>query len=102
MGGGGTDGARAGPVGGSPWDGGPWPRGGDWWGNGELMVAAGAAGVPRRDTGLAKPSGRSFQAGRLVAVVYVVTVLAGDWLIARGGGGTPVAAGCPPNWVGGV
>ena len=100
FGGGGTDGARGAPTGG-----GPWVRLGDWLGKGEGMGAEAAAGVPRRGVGaLAKPSGKSFHAGRPVAVVYVVIVLAGDWLDdARGGGGTPAPVGCcPPNADGGA
>lgn len=62
-------------------------------GKGELIVAAAVAGVPLREVGgFVKPSGKSFQAGRFVAVVYVVTV-AGDWLEARGGGGTEPPSG---------
>lgn len=72
--------------------------GGDWFGNGEVMGAAAVAGVARRDVGgFMKPSGKSFHAGRLVAVVYVVTV-AGDWLLARGGGGTPPYVGAGVGW----
>lgn len=63
-GGGGTDGGRWPAAGG-----GPAPIGGDWLGKGELMAVE-AAGVRVRDgVVLAKPSGKSFQAGRLVAVV---------------------------------
>lgn len=103
LGGGGTDGARGPPTGGGPVGGGPWLRVGDWLGNGEAMGAAAAAGVERRGVGaFAKPSGKSFHAGRPVAVVYVVMGgLAGDWFDARGGGGTPAPAGCPPNADGG-
>jgi hypothetical protein len=69
--------------------------GGDWFGKGETIGAA-AAGVPLRDVGaLLNPSGKSFHAGKFVAVVYVV--MAGDWVEARGGGGTepPIGGGAP-------
>ena len=58
-------------------------------------------GVPLRGAaGLPKPSGKSFHAGKFVAVVYEVTV-AGDWLKPRGGGGT-VGPGyrAPNDWEG--
>lgn len=103
-----TLGGAAGPFGGG--GGGaaplPTPRGGapvgdaglpccTWFGKGELITPT-AAGVPLRGVCFPNPSGRSFHAGRLVALVYVVTV-AGDWLDARGGGGTELAAGGAPN-----
>ncbi len=50
-------------------------------------------GVPLRETGcFAKPSGKSFHAGRFLAVVYEVR-LEGDWVEARGGGGIPPTGG---------
>jgi len=65
FGGGGTDGARGAPTGG-----GPCGKVGDWLGNGDAIGPVAAAGVERRGVeALAKPSGKSFQAGRPVAVV---------------------------------
>lgn len=63
-------------------------------------AAAAAAGIARRAIGgFAKPSGKSFQAGRFVAVVYVAAGgPAGDCAEARGGGGTAAA----PNAVDGA
>lgn len=67
MGGGGTEGGRW--VVGGPAIGGPWVSVGDWFGKGEpIAPRLPAAGVARRD-GFMKSSGRSFHAGRFVAVV---------------------------------
>jgi hypothetical protein len=94
-GGGGADGFPL-PIGGGV---GPLCCGG-WFGNGELIIPT-VIGVPLRGVCFPNPSGISFHPGRLVAVVYVVTV-AGDWLDARGGGATGFAGVEVPNvWGGG-
>lgn len=58
------------PMGGGPAGGGVGPVDGGWLGKGELMTPA-ALGVPFREEDLEtpKPSGKSFHAGRFVAVV---------------------------------
>lgn len=87
FGGGPTGGVPLRAATGGPGGGGPWKPVGDWLGKGELIAVVPAGVDLRGAVGRAKPSGRSFHAGRFVAVVYVVTVVAGDWLEARGGGG---------------
>ena len=65
--GGGGAAALAPPAGGVPvGEAGPLSCG--WFGNGELITPA-AIGVPLRGVCFPNPSGRSFHAGRLVAVV---------------------------------